>query len=439
MELNDAVRRVLGHWPLILGFVAAAIAAAVLINSNGPTYTASARLALDANDPETRPEATGIADTARAIATSPTQVDQALRAARITGRDPEKVAREDIDVQSLGASGVVELKVSDSDKRVVAPLANALARRVIVTRLDVTRGEVKRVSADLVRRIAALNRRIVAADTAAAARPRSTAAQRRDILVQARSALEAQRVSLLASGAQLRDPGIISSATPPSKADDSNLLPDVILAAFLGLVLGIGVASLIETLRPTLAGGEAIARAVDAPLLGKLRVGSDGGPILSDVLSLGMYLRLAAKAAAVRHVKLISASGNVDLTYVAQLLDAATPERGGDGLPPGRSPAPAPVVVGTSGPAAGADPAGAATVQSADDPTTAVGIRPFSLNSAVANGVASGLVLVTPKRLKQSELAGARHLLRVTPAPLLGVIVYDGRPSDRRSEGEEEA
>ena len=432
MELNDAVRRVLGHWPLIIAFVVAAMAATALLTSHTSTYSATARLALDAADPQSRAEASGIADTARAIATSPAQVEGAMKDARIAGRDPMDIARNGVDVESLGASSVLRLSVSDPDARIVAPMANALAKRVIRERLEVTRGEVDQVASSLDRRISAINRKIVQSDNVAAGRPSPELARRRDLLVQGRSALEAQRVSLLANGVQLRNPSIISAATPPTRADKSHLLPDLLLAAFLGLVLGTAVASLIEVFRPTLAGGNAIADALDVPLLGTLRMTPDGNWAHADIGSLGMYLRLAAKAAALRNVRLVSASPGVDLAPLAQRLDSVSADTDPKGNDSSVKPAATPVAVGaaeTAPRSAAAQPAAPAT---GHDAASAFGIRPFSVHGAVSNGVATGLVLISPDRLKRSDLTAFNHLLRLTPARLLGVATYETPRKARR-------
>src|SRR5215204_6523010 len=102
MELDEAIRRVAGqHWKMILAFVAAATVATALLNSYTPTYSASARLVLDAEDPQSRAEASGIADTARAIATSPGQIEAATRAARVTGHGSVDVDRLDVELESL--------------------------------------------------------------------------------------------------------------------------------------------------------------------------------------------------------------------------------------------------------------------------------------------------------------------------------------------------
>ena len=53
-------------------------------------------------------------------------------------------------------------------------------------------------------------------------------------------------------------------------------------------------------------------------------------------------------------------------------------------------------------------------------------IRAYHLEHATqaTNGHVPGLALVTPSTIKKAEVAAATHLLRVSPAPLLGLVTY---------------
>ena len=76
MELNDVARRIVGqHWRLIASAILVGILLAALAHvGDDKTYTASSRLVLGTQDPKTQAEAASIADTAKAIATSPAVV-----------------------------------------------------------------------------------------------------------------------------------------------------------------------------------------------------------------------------------------------------------------------------------------------------------------------------------------------------------------------------
>jgi capsular polysaccharide biosynthesis protein len=449
MELNEVVRRIFGqHWRLILCFIALGIAAPALLHlGDAPTYTASARAVLDTQDPVSRAESAAIVDTARAIATSPTLVRDALSAAHVTGRDPVEVADHHVSVRGLGSSGVFQLSVSDREPRTAAAIANALAAQLIRVRLDATQGQTRRVLADLGQeidnldakityldaRIDSLNERLSGAsglESAGALRAeRARAIQLSDSLIRQRGTLEVQQSSVLSSESVRPKATIISRAGPPTAADSSRFLADVVLGALLGLVLGVGVAGIIETFRPTLVGGDALAREFRAPLLGTLTNEPDESGALQDE-GIGMRLRLAAEAASLLKVSLVPIGPQVNVGPLAEWLEAASSEDVPElvvaepelaesvGAVPGR---PWRVAIGAHA-GAPAHPA--------------VRVRPFDVQNASAslnNGTPGGLVFVLPTTVKKGELMDAGHLLTVSRLPLLGLITYPcrRRPVDR--------
>src|SRR5579872_5896379 len=157
MGLQEVARRVLlGHWIVILAFVATGIGGVGAYHFiQAPTYTASTRLVLDAPPPTSGTEAQALADSAKAIVTSPSHVEKALTAAGIV-RDP-LVVIQNITLVPLGTSGVLLLSVQDHDASASAAIANALAKDLIQTRLAVS---VASQRAALDDRIAAANKAI---------------------------------------------------------------------------------------------------------------------------------------------------------------------------------------------------------------------------------------------------------------------------------------
>lgn len=427
MELSEAGRRIFGqHWPLILVcifFVLVGIGFGALVRGGSQTYTASTRLVLDTQDPKTRSESTSIADTAKAIATSPSQVRAALNDAHVTKRDPLDVAKHHVSIRALGTSAVLQLSVSDRNPRIAAAVSNALAARVIRARLDVSNGQLQQeVLTDLAQWIDELNTKIASVDaqidslnvrlanagTAAGAnalRARRDAATRsRDFLAQQRGVLESERVSLLSTNALRPKPSIISPATVPEHADASHWLSYLVLGTFLGLILGVGWAGLIEVIRPTLVGSDVLARELDTPLLGTLPNEPDAD--ISEALPpVTARLWLAAEAAGVETVGLFPAAPGLDLSGFAERLEA---------IPPGAL-----------------DPQHNAVAM--DHARPGLRIRPFSLHDSSADvqgGV--GLVLVAPTEMKKAELIDVGQLLRLTPVPLLGLVTYTPQSSRRR-------
>lgn len=395
MELSEAGRRIFGqHWPLILVcifFVLVGIGIGALVRGGSQTYTASTRLVLDTQDPKTRSESASIADTAKAIATSPSQVRSALEDAHVTGRDPIDLAEHHVSIVALGTSAVLQLSVSDRNPRVAAAVATTLASRVIRARLEVSNGQLQRVLGQLEQRIDGLNRRIAGVDSPTL----------RASLGQQRSVLEAERVSLLSTEALRPKPSIISPAALPKQADSSHWLPYLVLGALLGLVLGVGAAGLLETIRPTLVGGDALARALETPLLGSLR--SEPNEHDADALRrITPRLFVAAEVAGVGTVNLLATDPDVDLSRLANGLEAAP----ADAFGPPRSPR---------------------------DTHSGLRIRPFNLRDSspeVPGGV--GLVVVSPTALKRTQLMDVSHLLNVASLPLLGLVTYSRSASRLR-------
>ena len=415
MELNDALSRIVGqHWRLLGLCLLCGVTLGLLLAPHGKEYSASVRLVLDTPDPVARQQSEAIADTAKAIATSSTEVSRALRRTGVERGDPTEFANKHVNVSALGTSGILQLSVTDKDSRAAAAIANALASLLIQTRTEVTNGQADSVFAELDRRTAELSRKIAAATDqvnslslqiagAPNSRPgnalrakRATAQQSLDFLTQEKSVLESERVSLLSTSAQRPRPQIISAATAPAKPESSSRLQYLILGALVGLALGMGLAGLIETVRPTLVGSETLASELNAALLGKLQ---EDTPAETSA-NVGARLRLAAEAAGVGNVALLATGSNVDLDAVAlSLRDSAAagaPHRNGAPPPPPGMHAPAKLRIAPF---------------EATDP-------PFN------NGRRSGLVLVSPTALKKTELADVSHLLKASNLPLLGLITY---------------
>ena len=109
-----------------------------------------------------------------------------------------------------------------------------------------------------------------------------SSSQNRDELAQRRSLLESQLNGVLVAGASQRAPQVIDPAVPPTVADPKHRASAGALGALLGLLIGICVAALLESFRPTLAGSDAIADALGVPMLGRCRPTLKGDPRRSD-------------------------------------------------------------------------------------------------------------------------------------------------------------
>jgi len=399
-----------------------AVGGVLLLKAAHPsTYTASTRLVLDTQDPTTRQEAVAIADTAKAIATSPTQVDEALRKAGVTGRDPAEVARDDVTVASVGSSGVLAVSVSSDSAKPAAAIANALSGAVMRTRLGSSQGVSRAVISDLDRRLGDLRERISRADAKLAAlrvhgKSSGSAGDRlrarRQSFGEQESVLESERVSVLTEAASKPKPAIVSAATPPAHADRSGLAADVVLALLLGLIVGVGLAGLLEILRPTVVGSDAVAREFGAPLLGTLPAAPDQEGALTDLTAVTGRLSLAMGASGTSSVSLMAADPEVDLGALAARLDAVRPQMS----LPTNAPSGARRGDPTGTPAAGEMPAhgsGGMAVRAPMDPVQS------------SNGHAVvGIVVVAPQSLSVTKVTDTTQLLGVGRIPVIGVITY---------------
>ena len=264
MELSDAIGRIVRHWPLIA--VAVLIGAGIGAIAGGRTggYTAATRLVLDAPDPKARAESTAIADTARAIVTSPSLVSAALVGAGASGTDSARYAANNVTVSALGTSGVLDLAVRADTARLAADVSNALARELIRTRNAIASDRANGVQQELNTRIAALNKRISRIDTTitslsarvglgrtgpteALQQKLGDSSRLRDFLTQQRSTLETEQASLLSASSAGPAPSIISPATAADASSaGSSFLPDAVLGGLLGLIVGVGIAALIN-------------------------------------------------------------------------------------------------------------------------------------------------------------------------------------------------
>ena len=389
-----------------------------------PTYTAKSRLVMGPVDPESAAESQVIADTARAIVTNPGLVSQALFDADLN-RDPEDFALENIDLAPLGTSAVLELSVSEQDPQKAAVLANSLAAQLIHERQSITQTRLDQVFAEMNARIDELTtdlariRSEINSSTETGSSTSSLLAERDD-LVQRRAVLEAQREQLILADVSPTRAAIVSRATPPTEADPSRLLPDLPLGLLLGLILGVGIAALIESFRPTVLGRQAVARAANAPVLGELR-GRPEEAGAFDLTGISTRLALAASTKNVDTVALLNVGGAADLTSLAAAVEhavgaATAADSGADSLEgePGS-------------PQNGNRGAGSLSLKPVGETLRVVaqgnghGIHSVSVS---ADSARTGLVLVTPRAFKEADLDAVTHLREVTQWHILGVVTY---------------
>ena len=219
--------------------------------------------------------------------------------------------------------------------------------------------------------------------------------QRTD-LVQTLGSLESQQATMQSAQSARAEGTVVDSAGPAVRVA-GRLVPDIALGGLLGLLAGIAVASLLETFRPTLVGRDALARNLGAPVLAEVH---GAGTADTDLAEAAMHLELAAVAARVHRVELLPMRRQQDVEPMAAVL-----ARSVHGLE---------VDVVTR----------RATAPGGGDDEHQLERR---LETDDAEG--TGVVLVTPKVVRVSELSRVVEFFTISGWQLLGLIVVPARPS----------
>ncbi|MGA8522533.1 MAG: hypothetical protein WB807_05715 [Candidatus Dormiibacterota bacterium] len=326
MEIREAAQRIFRVRGLVvLACLIAGLAAGYGVHKGleTTTYTSSARLVMSGSVPQDSGWAAALAGTVEGIVTSPDRISQALEQAGVT-RDIVKFTKG-IDTQSLSDSSILELSVTDTNAGVATSVANALASGAVTTLNAQQEGPSNLLLQSLEVQITSLTSAIDSLDGQLAALQPNTSeiptlvAQRGD-LSQQLTALITKRADVQQQMALSAGASVISAAALPLLPDPSRLPIDLVLGALAGLIIGVAVAVLMETLRPTLVGRDAIEQALGAPVLGVMPVTATAS---AEVLALNARLRQAAERA--RTATAVLWNGDDDLSDVALWLQSAKP------------------------------------------------------------------------------------------------------------------
>jgi capsular polysaccharide biosynthesis protein len=418
VELTEAVQRILRHVRLIVAVVVAGLLVALLINlGRDDTYVASTRLSIG-RDTTNSDEAKALVDTVHGIVTSPSQVAAALEKLSLA-RDPKRVAKDQVDVRSVGISGVLVLSVSDADPDVAADLSNALTEQFLASRREPLIEPLQERLKQFDEELTAVDEEIDAIEATAlqSTVPIDTLRLRLDEAARRRSDIRTQRQQLSQTLAALPKPTLIDPATAPSAPEPVRLGADLVVAGLLALIVAVALAAVIEALRPTIVSGDALARVLAAPVLGRVPNPPQLNAKVGDQW-LPHHLVRAASAAGVDDVALVGVGRSIDLgRLAAQLQAAAAPQ----------------LVVNVLG-------------SNSED----LRRKPRSRSPARGKGRRSrvdttwgqalsadrshlGVVVVAPEVLTRGALSELEHLLVITEWPLLGIVAYPNRRTPRRN------
>jgi capsular polysaccharide biosynthesis protein len=396
-----------------------------------------------------------------------------------------------VSVSPIGVSNVLRITIRDRSAQVATTLTNALASAVVQVRQQTSSAGLGLTIADLNKRLADLNQQLGEADKAvdqanaalgnasstsqlAAASSAATAARsRRDNIATEVSSAQTQLAGLQNTLGGRPIPQVVDPAITPRSPDPSTLPQDLALAGLAGLIVGLGLAALIEAMRPTVVGSRALARRLGAPVLEELPCCPDHLEGVDTDLVAGR-VNLAAKGAGVSLVELIAVSGK-PVSGLAERLGAGGPAPARDpqtwaGSAPERlaignghsAVAPYGRPTGMNNPANGGAAAwvasSAAVTTSGRSPWVSQpepvsgpvpvggpssGLAPLSDRAILQTmdpgdpavlsrlGEHTGLVIVTPAVVKWRDLEPVADLVAISRSPLLGLITYRrGRPHE---------
>jgi capsular polysaccharide biosynthesis protein len=324
-------------------------------------------------------------DTAEAIVTSPSYIESALDSSGID-RDPATVV-DQVDIESVGVSGVLVVSAEDADPEVATALADAMADQLVTARRELLRGplqerlnqlddELATAGEDIERLNQQLNE---GGDVDSLSLQLQEAIGRQSDIRNERETLS-ESLNIAPSA------DVLGAASTPDAPQPTAFLADLVVAALLGLILGVALAAVIEAVRPTIVSGDALSRVLGAPLLGRIPNPARGYADPEDVVATRLGMVISRARLDVIHLTGVTPTVDMGLLRVADELQAAVPRV-------------------------------AVEVVGAERDTTATPVTR-------TNRARHGLVVVAPEVLPRDALSGLEHLLVITQWPLVGIIAY---------------
>lgn len=447
MEASEAVRRIFWRhrWLLLILMILPAAAVVPLKMHQQVTYAATAAVQGQGTTPDADTQVQAIQSRVTAVAKDPSLVQSAITEAKVS-RDATQVARHEITVTPLGSSAIMELTVNDPSAPVAMALARSLADWIVfqlnqlgvkdnpeLAALSKTSSQLATRRNQLLSQLSSTN-----ASNAATSVPVQSLLSQLGAVEQQQATNESQTQQILATLTAETGASVVSVPTFATGVS-RHVAVDAVLAALLGLVLGLLFATLREVIRPTVGQPGAGARELGAVLLGSSDV--HRGRIVRVDHGLPERLNLAAHRAGVLTIVLTGPGPQDRLAALAARLREELPpaERGdarsawvratarldhghlGDDTPTngdGRRPA---AIDG------GHRPVGLAT----DRPTDIAAARPQKAQRTVVtlNDIRLGapppdaaLVVVLPRFAPRGALDQAADLGVTADWPILGVI-----------------
>jgi capsular polysaccharide biosynthesis protein len=327
VEIDEvAARLVRQYWALIVICMLLPLVLITLTVRRQPAmYAADARVITSSEVPVTASQADAIVSQVQAIATGPTSATNALAKAGVRTNLANFISHH-VRVNGLGTSQVVDVVVTDPNPVVAQKVARVLAEEVVS---DLNKVGTSGLSAAL----GATDSEIVKLTEQRSALAAQVSQNPHNQQLQAKLAGLDQVIATFTGDRgrlliQASTQGLATVIDPPAlpRAQESKALPQKLgLAALLGLVLGILLAAVAETIRPTVPGARRVSRRLNSPMLGTLTDNDMHGKRTFNVDNLALQVRLAGAHAGVSNVALVDIDGRRKLGGLADRLTAAMP------------------------------------------------------------------------------------------------------------------
>jgi capsular polysaccharide biosynthesis protein len=216
----------------------------------------------------------------------------------------------------------VDLTVTDRDPRVAATLAKDLAKQVVQSINRTGQSGLSTTLNAIDQEIVRLSEQHGAVQSQAAADPKNEQLQSKLAgLNQVIANFSGDRSRLLIQSSTQGLASVLDQPVVPQQAESRALAQKLGLAGVLGLVVGVLIASIAETIRPTVPGARRVSRRLGAPTLGQLKRAEMRGEQTPNLENLAVRLRLAANHADVSTIALVDVNGQYELADLAHSLE----------------------------------------------------------------------------------------------------------------------
>jgi capsular polysaccharide biosynthesis protein len=437
VEIDEVAARLLRqYWVLLIICVAVPVVAVSFLTSRQPAmYASSARIITGSVVPQSSAAADAVASQVEALATGRTAVAQALQSAG-ADRNLGDFIGNDIAVSGLGSSQVIDLTVTDRSPRVAQKVSRVLAAEVVGSINNVGQSGLRAALTANDQEIVRLSQRRAVMAGQSAAQPRNQQLQAQLAgLDQVIANFTGDRSRLLIQAGTLGLATVIDEPALQSRPESKAAVQKLGLAGLLGLVAGILIASIAETVRPTVPGARRVSRRLGVPALGQLSGADMDGARTPAVGEMALRFRLAAAHADLSTIALVDIDGKRELAALAAGLMQSLQAPSADGGVPGqagltgwangsqrRDPDDQPTLAGV-GPSVLVKPRAAVTG------SAALQVYPLGQMNWVAGTRQVGIIVLSGPVARVSRITALEDLSRSSGWPIVGVV---GVPRMRR-------